>query len=68
MAGISAIFTPLWHYRRYGVEAYDRALDAALSLNKVDDVASQIRQLVESKESASMPFVRQSLQARIRVH
>ncbi len=50
------------------VEAYDWAMDAALRLNKVADVASQIRQLVESKERASMQFVRQSLQARMRVY
>ncbi len=41
-------------------------LDAAFRLNKVDDVASQIRQLVESKESASMQFVRQALHGRMR--
>ena len=50
------------------VEAYDRAMEAALRLNKVDDVAGQIRQLVESKASASILFVRQSLQARMRGH
>ena len=50
------------------VEAYDRALDAATRLNKIDDVTGQIRQLVESNESASMLFVRQSLQGRMRAH
>ncbi len=48
------------------VEAYDRAMDAASRLNKVDEVADQIRQLVESNESASMLFVRQSLHGRMR--
>ncbi|HEC12451.1 MAG TPA: hypothetical protein ENI80_04255 [Acidiferrobacteraceae bacterium] len=50
------------------VEAYDRAIDAASRLNKIDDVSDQIRQLIESNESASMLFVRQSLQARMRTH
>ena len=50
------------------VEAYDRAMDAASRLNKVDDVSDQIRQLVESNESASVLFVRQSLQGRMRAH
>ncbi|MEN8131520.1 MAG: hypothetical protein ABFS45_15275 [Pseudomonadota bacterium] len=50
------------------VEAYDRVLDAVSSLNKIDDVTGQIRQLVESNESASVLFVRQSLQGRMRTH
>lgn len=50
------------------VEAYDRAMDAAFRLNQVDDVARQIRQFVESKESASMQFVRQALHGRMRAH
>ncbi|HEC13202.1 MAG TPA: hypothetical protein ENI80_08135 [Acidiferrobacteraceae bacterium] len=50
------------------LEAYDRAMDAAFRLNKVDDVAGQIRQLVESKESASMQFVRLALHGRMRTH
>ena len=50
------------------MEAYDRAMDAAISLNKVDDVADQIRQIVESGESASVLFVRQALQGRMRAH
>lgn len=49
-------------------EAYDRAMDAASRLNNVDDVTDQIRQLVESNESASMQFVRQSLHRRMRPH
>lgn len=47
------------------VEAYDRAMDAAARLNKVDEVTEQIRQLVESNASASVLFVRQSLHERI---
>lgn len=50
------------------VEAYDRAMDAASRLNKIDEVSDQIRQLVASKESASMQFVRQSLQTRMHAH
>ncbi len=50
------------------VEAYDRAMDAASMLNKIDDVSDQIRQLIESNESASVLFVRQSLHGRMRVH
>lgn len=50
------------------VEAYDRAMDAAFRLNQVDDVARQIRQFVESKESASMQFLRQSLHGKMRAH
>ena len=48
------------------VEAYHRAMDAAVRLNSVDEVKDQIRQLVESNESASMQFVRQSLLRRLR--
>jgi hypothetical protein len=47
------------------VEAYDRAMDAASSLNISDDVADRIRQPTESSNSASMLFVRQSLQRRM---
>ncbi len=50
------------------IEAYDRAMDAAFNLNKVDDVKDQIRQIVESGESASVLFVRQSLHGRMRAH
>lgn len=50
------------------VEAHDRAMGAASRLNKIDDVTDQVRQLVASKENASMQFVRQALQARIRTH
>ncbi|HFE37367.1 MAG TPA: hypothetical protein ENK06_02965 [Gammaproteobacteria bacterium] len=44
------------------VEAYDWAMAAAATLNKVDDVTDKIRQLIVSNESASTLFVRQSLQ------
>ncbi|MFQ5469980.1 MAG: hypothetical protein ACE5EH_06675 [Gammaproteobacteria bacterium] len=47
------------------VEAYDRAMDAASSLSQADAVASQIRQLVESKKNASMAFVQQALHGRM---
>jgi hypothetical protein len=47
------------------VEAYDRAMGAAAKLNNIDDVTDKIRQLVESNESASMLFVRLSLQGRM---
>jgi len=50
------------------VEAYDRAMDAATRLNKIDDMSDQVRQLVESNESASMQFVRQALQGRMGMH
>jgi hypothetical protein len=50
------------------VEAYDRAMDAASRLNKIDDVTGQILQLIEAKESASMLFVRQALRGRMRAH
>ena len=50
------------------VEAYDRAIDAASRLNKVDDVNDWIRQLIQTGESGSMLFVRQSLRARMRAH
>ncbi len=50
------------------VEAYDRAMDAASRLNNTGSVNDQIRQLVESNESAPMQFVRQSLLRRLRTH
>ena len=50
------------------VEVYDRAIGAAVRLNKVDEVTEQIWQLVESSESASVLFVRQSLQGSMRAH
>jgi hypothetical protein len=48
------------------VEAYDRAMSAADRLNNPDGVKDQIRQLVESNETARMQFVRQSLLRRLR--
>lgn len=48
------------------VAAYDRAIDAASRLDRIEDVKDQIRQLVESSESGSMLFVRQSLVGRMR--
>jgi len=48
------------------VEAYDRAMDAAARLNNTDDANDQIRQFVESNESAPTQFVRQSLLRRLR--
>jgi len=50
------------------VEAYDQAIAAASRLHKIDEVADQIRQLVESNEHASVQFVRQALQGRMRTH
>ncbi|MEW7987254.1 MAG: hypothetical protein AB2765_16290 [Candidatus Thiodiazotropha endolucinida] len=47
-------------------KAYDRALEAASKLNKVDEITGKILQLVERNESASTFFVRQSLHARLR--
>jgi len=48
------------------VEAYDRAMDAASALEKIDDVTTHILQLLESSESGSMQFVRQSLRWQMR--
>jgi len=48
------------------VEAYDCAMVAAIRLNNTGGVKDQIRQLVQSNESASMQFVRQSLLRRLR--
>ncbi len=47
------------------VEAYDRAMDAASRLKNIDNVTSKARQLIELNESASVLFVRQSLQGRM---
>ena len=47
------------------VEAYDRVMEAANRLNNTGDINNQIRQFVESNESASMQFVRQSLLRRL---
>ena len=50
------------------VEAYDRAMDAASRLNNIDDVTGQILRLVESNESPSVLFARQSLHRHMRAH
>ncbi len=47
------------------VEAYDRAMDAAAKLNKIDEVTGRIRRLVESDEGVSTLFVRQALHRRM---
>ena len=52
------------------VEAYDRAMDAATRLNKVDAVNEQIRVLVEvndnaGRQNAGRQFIRQALQGRV---
>lgn len=70
----SAIAALLWLSDGWGyevtsvdvVEAYDRAMDAAARLNKVDNVTDRIRQLVEVSDSASVQFVRKALQGRMR--
>jgi len=57
-----------WGYEVTSVdvaEAYDRAMDAAASLNRVDDVTKQIRQLVEASDNASVRFVRKAVQGRM---
>jgi hypothetical protein len=48
------------------VEAYDRAMDAAARLNRVDDVTGQIRQLVEASDNAAVQFVRKAVQGHVR--
>jgi tetratricopeptide (TPR) repeat protein len=48
------------------MEAYDRAMDAAARLNRVDDATKQIRQLVEASDNASVRFVREAVQGRMR--
>ncbi len=50
------------------VDAYDRALEAASKLNKVDETKGRIQQLVERNERASTLFVRQSLQRRLHAY
>jgi len=57
-----------WGYEVTGadvMEAYDRAMDAAATLNKVDEVTDKIQQLIETNESESTRFVRQALQGRM---
>ena len=48
------------------VEAYDRAIDAAARLNKVDNVDERIRQIVEASDNAAAQFVRRAVQRRMR--
>jgi DNA-binding ferritin-like protein len=48
------------------VEAYDRAMDAAAKLNRVDDVNERIRQLGEASDNAAVQFVRKAMQGRMR--
>jgi tetratricopeptide (TPR) repeat protein len=57
-----------WGYEVTSVdvaEAYDRAMDAAVRLNRVDGVTKRIRQLVEASDDASVRFVREAVQARV---
>ncbi|MES9829423.1 MAG: hypothetical protein ABW201_14245 [Candidatus Thiodiazotropha sp.] len=59
-----------WGYEVTSVdvaEAYDRAMDAAARLNRVGDVTKRIRQLVEASDNASVRFVREAVQGRMRV-
>jgi hypothetical protein len=48
------------------VEAYDRAMDAAARLNKVDEVTGRIRPLGEKSDNVAARFVREALQGRMR--
>jgi hypothetical protein len=60
-----------WGYEVTGadvVDAYDQVKDAAARLDKVDEVAGQIRQLIESNEGASALCVRQALRGWMRVN
>ncbi len=57
-----------WGYEVTSVdvaEAYDRAMDAAARLNRVDDVIKRIRKLVEASDNASVRFVREAVQGRM---
>jgi len=47
------------------VEAYDRAMEAAARLDKVDDVTDKIQQFIDLNESESTRFVRQALHGRM---
>jgi len=46
------------------VEAYDRAMDAAAKLNRLGDVAGQIRQLGVASDDAAVQFVRKAVRGR----
>ena len=48
------------------VEAYDRAMDAAARLSKVDNLDEWIRQLGEASDNAAAQFVRKVVQRRMR--
>jgi tetratricopeptide (TPR) repeat protein len=48
------------------VEAYDRAMDAAARLNKIDSVSERIQQLVATSDNAATKFVREAVQVRMR--
>lgn len=48
------------------VEAYDRAMDAAARLNKIDSVSERIQQLVATSDNAATKFVREAVQVRLR--
>ena len=53
------------------IEAHDRAMDAATRLNKADDVAERIRQLVETNDNPGIhntarQYVRRALRGRVR--
>lgn len=48
------------------VEAYDRAMNAAARVDKIDDVNEWIRQLGEVSDNAAVQFVREALQRRMR--
>ena len=47
------------------LDAYDRAMDAAVRLDNVNEVVGQVQQLLESTESSATLFVRQSLVVRL---
>ena len=48
------------------VEAYDRAMDAAARLNKIDSVSERIQQLVATSDNAATKFVREAVQGHVR--
>lgn len=57
-----------WGYEVTSVdvmEAYDRAMDAAAKLNKIDSVSERIQQLVATGDNAATKFVREALQVRM---
>ena len=48
------------------VEAYDRAMEAAARLNRVDDVTEQIGQLIEVDDNVAARFVPEAVQRHVR--